>query len=301
MSWVQLRLGATRAHAETLEHALLQVGALSVTLEDAGDEPLLEPGVGETPLWQALRITGLFRADVDMDTIRQELAAAVSQAGGAIDLSAARVEILEDKDWEREWMQHYRPMRFGERLWICPSWLEPPDPTAVNLLLDPGLAFGTGTHPTTALCLEALDALAQSQQTVVDYGCGSGILAIAAARLGAGSILAVDNDPQALRATRDNAERNLLAESAVEVKLPGDYDRATWRGQANIVVANILAGPLAALADELCDLLAPGGTLLLAGLLDTQMLALIDVYAPRIQLAERARQDEWVCLMGVAR
>ena len=291
MSWLQLRIGSERGQAEQLENALLEAGALSVTLEDAGDEPLLEPGVGQTPLWRDLRVTGLFRADTDMAPILMALQAL---PGG----DAALVDILEDKDWEREWMQHYQPMRFGENLWICPSWLDPPDPEAINLLLDPGLAFGTGTHPTTALCLEAIGEIAPAGQRVVDFGCGSGILGIAAARLGATAVMAIDNDPQALTATWDNAGRNGIGKDCLSVYLPGDYPRQSWRGTAELVVANILAGPLAELADELCDLLAPGGTLLLAGLLDTQMSALIDVYAPRLSLRERARCEEWVCLEG---
>lgn len=291
MSWLQLRIASDRGQAEKLENALLDAGALSVTLEDAGDEPLLEPGVGQTPLWRDLRVTGLFRADTVMAPI---LTALRAFPGG----DEALVEILEDKDWEREWMQHYQPMRFGRNLWICPSWLEPPDPEAINLLLDPGLAFGTGTHPTTALCLEAIGEIAPAGQRVVDFGCGSGILGIAAARLGATAVLAIDNDPQALTATWDNAGRNGIGKDCLSVHLPGDYPRQAWRGTSALVVANILAGPLAELADELCDLLAPGGTLLLAGLLDTQMSALIDVYAPRLVLRERARCEEWVCLEG---
>jgi ribosomal protein L11 methyltransferase len=291
MSWLQLRLAGARADAGLLEQALLDAGALSVTLQDAGDEPVLEPGVGETPLWRELVVTGLFRADTPMDP---ELEALRPLPGG----QAARVEILEDKDWTREWMQHYQPMRFGAGLWICPSWLEPPEPDAVNLLLDPGLAFGTGTHPTTALCLEALSGLPLTGCRVVDYGCGSGVLAIAAARLGATRVLAVDNDPQALSATRDNASRNAVTPDQLCVAAPGDYDRPAWAGSADLVVANILAGPLASLSGELCALLAPGGTLLMAGLLETQMQALVDHYAPALTLAERSRRDDWVCLAG---
>ena len=292
MSWLQLRLGSTQEQAEALEETLLAAGALSVTLEDAGDEPLLEPGVGQTPLWQSLRVTGLFRADANLQPLLELLR---DYPGG----DAARVEILEDKDWEREWMQHYQPMQFGPRLWICPSWLEPPDPDAVNLLLDPGLAFGTGTHPTTALCLSAVAALAENGMRLVDYGCGSGILAIAGARLGAAAVLAVDNDPQALRATADNAARNGVGEALLTTGMPADYAGDDWRGSADVVVANILAGPLADLAEELCGLLAPGGRLLLAGLLDTQMTALIEHYAPLIELRERARQEEWILLEGL--
>jgi ribosomal protein L11 methyltransferase len=289
VSWLQLRLATNKQQAESLEQALLDAGALSVTLEDAGDEPLLEPGVGETPLWREVILTGLFRADTDMAPIIAALPPLPEEP---------RVEILEDKDWTREWMQHYRPMRFGDGLWICPSWLEPPDPAAINLLLDPGLAFGTGTHPTTALCLEALATLPLAGARVVDYGCGSGILAIAAARLGAVAVLAIDNDPQALFACRDNAARNDVSEAVLEVRGPEDYDRAAWHGRADVVVANILAGPLSALADELCDLLAPGGTLLLAGLLETQMQALVGDYAPKLDLAVREQREEWVCLQG---
>jgi ribosomal protein L11 methyltransferase len=292
MSWLQLRLDCDKPTAAALEDRLLAHGALSVTLEDRGDEPLLEPGVGETPLWQAIRLTGLFAADHDM----QPLLASLEATAGS---GTPRVEILEDKDWEREWMRHYQPMRFGERLWICPSWKSPPDPDAVNLLLDPGLAFGTGTHQTTALCLGALDSLQAAGLRVVDFGCGSGILGIAALKLGAAQLLAVDNDPQALTATADNAERNGIDAAQLEICLPGDYDRQAWAGSADIVIANILAGPLAELAEELCDLITPGGTLLLAGLLEQQASALIASYAPRLVLSVRAQKDEWVCLHGV--
>ncbi|MBT8447704.1 MAG: 50S ribosomal protein L11 methyltransferase, partial [Gammaproteobacteria bacterium] len=218
MGWLQLRLDGTPADVAAVEETLLAAGALSVTLEDRADQPVLEPAVGETPLWASLRITGLFRADTDMGPVLAALPPLPPSAH-------PRVEILEDKDWEREWMQHYQPMRFGQRLWICPSWQTPPDPDAVNLLLDPGLAFGTGTHPTTALCLEAIDALSLQDSRVVDFGCGSGILGIAAARLGARELLLVDNDPQALHASADNAERNGIDPALLQIALPGQYNR----------------------------------------------------------------------------
>ncbi|MFK7830523.1 MAG: 50S ribosomal protein L11 methyltransferase [Congregibacter sp.] len=291
MSWLQLRLDCNKSAAAALEQALLDAGALSVTLEDCADQPLLEPGVGETPLWDAIRITGLFGADHNMDAALAGLQPLAADA-------APRIEILEDKDWEREWMQHYRPMRFGQRLWICPSWQDPPDAQAVNLLLDPGLAFGTGTHPTTALCLQALDADDLAGKRVVDFGCGSGILGIAALKLGARYLLAVDNDPQALQATAANATRNSIAETALELALPNAYARDTWQHSADLVLANILAGPLATLSGVLCDLIAPGGRLILAGLLDTQAEALIAHYSPRIALTIHSQSDDWVCLAG---
>ena len=292
MSWLQLRLDCEKDAAESLEDALLAAGALSVTFEDREDEPMLEPGVGETPLWKALRITGLFAADTDGDA----LMAYVDDLPGA---TSARLEILEDKDWEREWMQHYQPMQYGQRLWICPSWIDPPDPDAINLLLDPGLAFGTGTHPTTAMCLRALDGFTLEYQLVVDYGCGSGILGIAALRLGARELLAIDNDPQALIATRDNAQRNGVDTAAITIGLPDDKAVDLWNQRGDLVVANILAGPLAALSETLCTLLRPGGRLIMAGLLESQAEVLIDHYAPRLALHVREQQEEWVCLEGM--
>lgn len=292
MTWLQLRLDTRPDQVETLEQLMLATGAVAVTMEDNADQPVLEPGVGETPLWGQTRLTGLYPADTAMAEVL---------AGFPTDMlegANQRVEILEDKDWEREWMQHYRPMPFGRRLWVCPSWLEPPDPTAVNLLLDPGLAFGTGTHPTTALCLGELDGMALDQTSVVDYGCGSGILAVAALRLGAVRALGVDNDPQALMATRDNAGRNGVPTAALEVALPGAFDRDSWSHSADVVIANILAGPLVELADTLLGFLKPGGTLLLSGLLATQAGALCEHYAGRINLTVAGERDGWVCLRG---
>jgi len=292
VGWLQLRLDASPADVEALEDLLLSSGSVAVTLEDNADQPVLEPAVGETPLWGQTRITGLYPADADMDAV---LAAFPSELLARFH---HRVEILEDRDWEREWMQHYQPMQFGRRLWVCPSWLAPPDPAAVNLLLDPGLAFGTGTHPTTALCLAELDTLDLGGQTVVDYGCGSGILAVAALLLGAERGLGVDNDPQALLASRDNAQRNGIADHRFQLALPGQFDVDNWRGEAQVVIANILAGPLMALSDTLLELLAPGGTLLLSGLLQTQADEMIAHYAPRIALHVASEHEGWVCLRG---
>ena len=271
---------------------MLATGAVAVTMEDNADQPVLEPGVGETPLWGQIRLTGLYLADTEMAAVLAAFPPGVLQA------ARQRVEILEDKDWEREWMQHYRPMPFGQRLWVCPSWIDPPDPDAVNLLLDPGLAFGTGTHPTTALCLAELDGMALDGMHIVDYGCGSGILAVAALRLGARSAPGVGNDPQALAATRDNATRNGIAIETLEVSLPGGYQKAAWLGRAEVVIANILAGPLVELADTLLDFLKPGGTLLLSGLLQTQAPELCSHYSRHLPLRVASEKDGWVCLRG---
>jgi ribosomal protein L11 methyltransferase len=292
VSFLQLRLDTRREDIAGLEARLLASGAVAVTLEDNADQPLLEPGVGETPLWNQTRLTALYPADTDMTAVLRQLPDDVLREANA------RVEILEDKDWEREWMQHYRPMQFGRRLWVCPSWLAPPDPGAVNLLLDPGLAFGTGTHPTTALCLEQLDSMALAGATVVDYGCGSGILAVAALKLGATLALGVDNDPQALVASRDNAARNSLAPACFHLTTPVQVDRQRWARRANVVIANILAGPLVELSATLLEFLQPKGTLLLSGLLQPQADAVCMHYAEYLRLQVVGEREGWVCLRG---
>jgi ribosomal protein L11 methyltransferase len=293
VTWLQLRLDVRPSEVAELETLLLTTGAVSVTLEDNADQPLLEPGVGETPLWNQTRLTGLYPADTDMKCVLAELPEQLLRRVNH------RVEILEDKDWERAWMQDYQPMQFGHRLWVCPSWLEPPQPDAVNLLLDPGLAFGTGTHPTTALCLQQLDGLPLDELTVVDYGCGSGILAVAALKLGANLALGVDNDPQALAASQDNARRNHIAPENLPVALPRQVDQQLWAQRADVVIANILAGPLVDLSDTLLNFLRPGGVLLLSGLLQNQAGSLCEHYADRIALHIVGERDGWVCLRGI--
>mgnify|MGYP001556588862 FL=1 len=292
VSWIQLRLDTYPDQVEQLEERMLASGSVAVTMEDNANQPVLEPAVGETPLWGQTRLTGLYPADTDMHAVLahfpEPLLAQCNQ----------RIEILEDKDWEREWMQHYQPMQFGKRLWVCPSWLEPPKPDAVNLLLDPGLAFGTGTHPTTALCLAELDSMRLEEQVVVDYGCGSGILAVAALKLGAIEALGVDNDPQALAASRDNAGRNGVDPELFPVALPGQYDTDHWLQRADTVIANILAGPLMELSGTLLHCLKPGGTLMLSGLLATQAPGMIEHYASKLPLRVAGEHEGWVCLRG---
>lgn len=292
MTWLQLRLDSHPAEVDALEELMLATGAVAVTLEDNADQPVLEPAVGETPLWGQTRITGLYPADTDMQAVLQ------SFPGEQLRHANQRVEILEDKDWEREWMRHYQPMRFGQRLWVCPSWIDPPQPDAVNLLLDPGLAFGTGTHPTTALCLGQLEDMVLDKMNVVDYGCGSGILAVAALKLGAEQALGVDNDPQALAASRDNAARNQIRPERLALALPGQEERPAWAGRADIVIANILAGPLIELSGTLLHFLRPGGTLLLSGLLSSQVETLCAHYADQLTLRVAAEKDDWICLRG---
>lgn len=286
MPWLQLIIHCNRDQAADIEDALMDVGAASVTLEDDADQPILEPALGETPLWDATRITGLFEADIDTLSTSLMLLGQLPQEPLTL-----RWEQLEDKDWEREWMENFQPICCGERLWICPSWKEPPNATAVNLMLDPGLAFGTGTHPTTFLCLQWLDKQVLEQQSLVDFGCGSGILGIAALLLGAAHVVGVDIDPQALLATRDNAGRNGLPAQAMPVYLPADAPASS----VDIVLANILAGPLVELAPQLTAHVKPGGKLCLSGILATQAPTVMAAY-PDFAFDPVAQKDEWVRL-----
>ena len=290
--WQELYFTARKDQVEPLEDWLFARGALSVTLEDEADQPLLEPGPGETPLWDAVRLTALFAGSQDLTQLLAEIPLELCTQAPTVAVPVV------DREWTRIWEDQFHPRQMGERLWICPSWTPPPDPDAINILLDPGLAFGTGTHPTTAMCLRALDADLPAGKRVVDYGCGSGILGIAAARLGAKAVLGVDNDPQAITASRDNAQRNEVPDTYFPVVLPQDDLVASWQASADWVVANILAGPLVALAPVLTSLMAPGARLLLAGLLVDQAEAVIEAYAPGVALSIADQQEEWVLLAG---
>lgn len=294
MPWIQLTFHTDKHHSEQAEQALLDLGALSVTLKDAEDQPVLEPLPGETPLWDQIILTGLFDADIDSQAIGEQLQQTLRQLQpGASNNSAIKIEALEDKDWVRAWMDDYKPMQFGERLWVCPRHLPPPQPDAVNLMLDPGLAFGTGTHPTTALCLQWLDQQPPQDKSVLDFGCGSGVLAIAALLLGAKHADATDIDPQALSATQSNAEANQVADKintyAVQ-ELPDE--------QYDIVLANILAGPLQELAPQLAAHCKSGGNIVLSGILETQAEKIIQAYSPWFELDPVAIKDEWIRVSG---
>ncbi len=266
---------------------LFDLGASSVTLLDGGDEPVLEPRPGEIRLWSDTRVRALFQAPPDAVGRLAALAAAL----GPHITETARVRGVADRDWERVWLADWKAMRFGRRLWVCPTAAPPPaDPDAVIVRLDPGLAFGTGTHPTTALCLQIMDSLSLTGRRFIDYGCGSGILAIAAVKLGALHATAVDLDPQALLATRANALRNGV-ETQIDVQ--GTPARLV---PSTCVVANILAGPLIELAPLLSDACAPGGDLLLSGLLKTQAYAVKAAYTATFAMVRVVGRDDWCCI-----
>lgn len=286
MAWIQLIFTSSPQQAESLSDALSECGAAAVTFQDNADQPIYEPAIGETPLWSATSVIALFDAETDIEAL---LTALRSQIG---ELPDHRFEAVEDKDWEREWMENFKPICFGEKLWIVPSWHEPPQPNAVNILLDPGLAFGTGTHPTTALCLQWLDKADLTGKTVIDYGCGSGILAIAAALLGADKVIGVDTDPQALEATQANAQRNGVI---IETYLPQHCPTV----ECDLLLANILAGPLMELMPRFVELTRPDTQLVLSGILDVQADTVSQHYQAEFEMDNAVVLEEWVRLSGV--
>ena len=296
MSWIQIRIHAQRAQVNSIEDALMAQGALSITFQDDADQPILEPELGTTPIWDDTQVIGLFEASQNSEKLLKNLNDFYHNLSGQA-LPRHKLEILEDKDWIRAWMEDYHPMQFGDRLWVCPSWQKPPQPDAVNLMLDPGLAFGTGTHPTTDLCLQFLDKEVEGGELVVDYGCGSGILGIAALLLGSEKMVGVDIDPQALTATRDNAGRNSISDELYDVFLP---DKAP-DVRADIMVANILAGPLQMLAPDIARLTRPGGKLALSGLLAEQAEEVSECYSQWYNMYPAKQLGDWVLLTGTRR
>ncbi|WP_323640086.1 50S ribosomal protein L11 methyltransferase [Pectobacterium polonicum] len=293
MPWIQLKINTSGKVAEQLGDVMMESGAVSVTFQDTHDTPVFEPLPGETRLWGDTDAIALYDAETDMNAVIAMLEQEPLLGVGF----KHKIEQLEDKDWEREWMDNFHPMQFGKRLWICPSWREIPDPTAVNVMLDPGLAFGTGTHPTTALCLQWLDGLDLEGKTIIDFGCGSGILAIAALKLGAARAIGIDIDPQAIQASRDNAQRNGVSER-LELYLPKDQPADL---SADVVVANILAGPLRELAPLISDLPKAGGHLGLSGVLATQADGVAEAYADKFTLDPVAEREEWCRITGQRR
>ncbi|AEP31546.1 50S ribosomal protein L11 methyltransferase [Brumicola nitratireducens] len=287
MAWQQLKINVKAEHAEAVGDMLTANKALAVTFVDAKDTPMYEPKPGEIMLWPDTQVVGLFDAADDLSFVIKRLEKAKALGKDFVHV----VDQLEDKDWVREWMESFHPMQFGERLWICPSWLDAPDPNAVNILLDPGLAFGTGTHPTTSLCLQWLDKADVEGKTVVDFGCGSGILAIAALKLDAAKVIGIDIDPQALEATIDNATRNKV-EDRLSVFLPANQPEL----KADIVMANILAAPLKELSAVISNYCADNGQLIMSGILVEQADEVMSHYAKQFTFEAVEVEGEWVRL-----
>jgi ribosomal protein L11 methyltransferase len=309
MRFYEIEFPLANLNSETVEAALLEIGASSITFVDRGDEPVLEPKPGEIRLWSDTLVRALFQESsdaADSDIAASNNLDRLAALLGPQITQSARVNPVEDRDWERVWLADWKSMRFGRRLWVCPTAAAlPDDPNAVVVRLDPGLAFGTGTHPTTALCLQILDSLPVAGRRVIDYGCGSGILGIAALKLGAAHVTAVDLDPQALLATRDNAIRNGVS-LGIDVQSVDDRG-ADVRGvdapgidgglqPAYCVMANILAGPLIELAPKLTAACEPGGYLLLSGLLKTQAYAVKAAYAAAFDRVQVVERDDWCCI-----
>ena len=296
MAWIQLKVEVLPDQIEIIEDSMLLEGAQAVTLQDGADQPILEPELGTMPVWDKTIVIGLFDAEINGDVLIANMKNLFSfdpaMQGKAF--PEHKLELVEDKDWERAWMDNFHAMPFGDRLWVCPSWKEPEDKNAVNLMLDPGLAFGTGTHPTTAHCLRFLDKQVEGGELIIDYGCGSGILGIAALLLGSERMLGVDNDPQALLATRQNAERNGISAGQYDVVLPEN----THKIEADIMVANILAGPLISLAENIATLTKSGGKLALSGLLSHQADEVRAAYKPWFNMDGMEQLDDWIILTG---
>jgi len=290
MSWKQLSVITDQQHALALSDLFSQLGAVSVTYLDALDEPIYEPEPGETKVWEQTRVVALFEMSVHAEVV--ELL--VSQQFPDAALKDWRLDILQDQVWERTWMAHFKPMLFGDRLWVCPSGSEQESPETVCMTLDPGLAFGTGTHATTALCLEWLARYDLKDKIVLDYGCGSGILAIASVLLGAHHVAAVDIDTQAITATKNNAAKNNI-DSKINCYLPDDCPAI----QADIVVANILANPLIEMVQPILTLLNSGGYIVLSGILSEQVGHVMEAYSPFCQLQEPVYEGDWCRIVGI--
>ena len=298
MSWLQISISVEQSSSKKVETVLLEQGACSVTLKDAADKPILEPAPGETPIWDNTIITGLFE-NTDNSTLIKAIKSSLKKIEHSIS-----TEQLEDQDWSRTWMEHYHAMKFGTRLWICPHHEDPPDPKAINLRLDPGLAFGTGTHPTTSLCLNWLDQHCENQKSLLDYGCGSGVLAIAALMLGVQHADAVDIDQQALEASQINATTNQVAD---RLQLyTGEQYESRHRKEPDarkyeIVIANILSGPLTELAPTLASHTITNGDIVLSGILREQAKEVIKAYSKYFTMTPQIELEDWVLLHGQKR
>ena len=293
MAWWQFSVQCSAPELERIENLLLEFGALSITLSDAKDQPLYEPLPGNTPVWDESIITGMFETSLAPEALYQQLS---SRLPGHL-VSSVRQSVLEDQDWIQAYREHYFPIQCSDNLWVVPSWHEPPDPNAVNIELDPGLAFGTGGHPTTFLCLAWLAEQDLSTHSVVDFGCGSGILAIAAHKLGAASITGVDIDPQALVASGDNARRNQIDADQFPLYLPSQMPEE----KSDLLIANILSGPLVELSAQLARLVKPGGKILLSGILRQQENTIQSAYQLYFDLDPVCAKEDWIRVTGTRR
>ena len=290
-TWLQLVCHTNREHNDSVEAAMEEAGSLSITLQDAKDTPVLEPLPGEMPLWDEIIIIALF----DTDTNLNHLTKVLESNSDKWNIQTFHIETVEDQDWERVWMKDFHPMRFGDNLWIYPSNYEIPNDDSIKIHLDPGLAFGTGTHPTTALCLEWLDQNPPKKLNVIDYGCGSGILAVAAAKLGASHISAIDIDPQGLIATKENMLRNDITDNIISCYLPDEYSPQ----QSDLVLANILCGPLLELYPLLSSLTRVNGSLVLSGILEEQKDQVIETYSSGFKDFNVKILDNWTRISAI--
>ncbi len=288
MAWHQLTVTTTEKSASKIAKHFTHLGAVSVTYMDAEDEPVYEPRIGETKIWSHTQVEALFELDIEPDAVKSAMNTKFKTIS-----DSWKYEFIEDQAWERAWMEFYHPMKFANRLWVCPTDQEQREEGTVCLTLDPGLAFGTGTHPTTALCLEWLASNDLTNKTVIDYGCGSGILAVAAILLGAKEAHAIDIDPQALTATRDNALKNNVSDK-IHCYLPENFTPF----KADVVLANILAKPLIDLSESICGLVIEKGNLVLSGILAEQADSVVDAYVEKIDFAPRVQQEDWMRLNG---
>lgn len=292
MPWQELTFEVSPTEADALSELLSDAGAASVTFKDSADTPIYEPAPDASELWADTCVVGLFDADTNFERVL----ASIQQVPRFAKLPPYRIAALKEQQWERLWMDTFKPMRFGERLWICPTETPPPEPDALNIMLDPGLAFGTGTHPTTALCLTWIDQNDLSGHTVCDYGCGSGVLAIGAALCGATSIEAVDIDPQALIATQSNAAQNGVS-ALISTTLPSEVGEKC--ATVDCLLANILANPLMALAGDFATRVKPRGTLVLSGILSEQAADVCLAYEKWFKFLPVTENEGWVRLVAI--
>ena len=290
MTWRQLSLTCRAAQLDEVEDLMMELGALSISLRDAHDEPIYEPLPGESPVWRESVVSATFARDSDPQEIAQRLLARLPPELA----STVTEDSFQDRDWQQAYRQHFKPLQCAPKLWIVPTWSEPPDPDATIVRLDPGLAFGTGSHPTTALCLAWLAEQDLQNLRLIDYGCGSGILAIAAIKLGADRVLAVDIDEQALTACKSNMEVNVVTDAQIEVCLPA----AAGATAVDLLMANILAGPLVDLAGQFAKLVNPGGKIVLSGILVSQLNDIQSVYRDFFALEPARQSGDWACIGG---